>query len=137
MRIKIDFQSRAAIKLADNEKVSLWEPGEGTFDLTDSVLTLSGYWKVSVLGNLLLIPFSWLGPLIRQMFKKDRLEYIPVATIQRIILRRRIGEGTFHVFQSREEGTEVHVFDAFMPDNVIEQLESEAPNVTFAEERPR
>jgi len=110
---KVRFRPRATVDIADNEKVSLWEPGrKGTVRFQHDAIQLDGKWKVSTIGNFL--GGGILGELlIKPLFMKQRTETIPVQNLQRACIHRKKKTVTFHLFQTREEGmVEVHVFQA-------------------------
>jgi hypothetical protein len=133
-KIEIWFEKRAKIALADNEKVSIWETGSGSFDLSESRLILSGYWRVSMIGNFLGAGLLGLI-LIRPFFMRERRESIPVKVIQRIVLHRKGKQYTFHIFQPRADGlVEVHIFTTSAPMAVNEAFRSRAPSLPLTEE---
>lgn len=109
----VNFRKRAAISLADNEKVSLWEPNlDGSIEFSEGEVILSGTWKVSAIGNFL--GCGLLGAiLILPFFMKPREEKIAVENIEQIVMgnTKITGSIVYHIFQARDEGmSEVHVF---------------------------
>jgi len=112
--IKIGFLTRAAVPLADNEKISLWDDfnaSGGSISLQGESLRLQGTWRVSLIGKFL--GSGILGVIfIRPFFQKERVEKVPLKHIERIIVgKNRQGKRVYHLFQSREGGlSEVHTF---------------------------
>jgi DNA-binding transcriptional ArsR family regulator len=127
---KVSFLKRAAVDLADNEKVSLWEPARaGTVRLEKDTIRLDGKWRVSAIGNFL--GGGILGELlIKPFFLKERSEGISVRNLERVVIHQKKKTVTFHLFQTREQGmVEVHVFVAdknVMP-QVTEALKAVVP----------
>jgi len=127
---KISFLKRAAVDLADNEKVSLWEPARsGTVRFQLDAIRLDGKWRVSAIGNLM--GGGILGELlIKPFFLKKRTETIPVQALERAVIHKKKKTVTFHLFQTRDQGmVEVHVFVAVknaLP-QVIELLKAVVP----------
>ncbi len=111
---KVSFLRRAAIELAHNEKVAIWEPTRaGSLYLDDAGIHLDGKWRVSAIGNFL--GGGLLGELIiKPLFLKDRSETIPFESIDKLVIhtrKKRRERITFHILQPREQGmVEVHVF---------------------------
>lgn len=119
--LKVSFLKRAAVDVADNEKVSLWEPARsGTVRFENDAIRLGGKWRVSAIGNLL--GGGLLGELlIKPFFLKERVETIPVQNLERAVIYQKKKTVTFHLFQTRDEGMiEVHVFVA--DKNVVPQV---------------
>jgi len=127
---KISFLKRAAVDLADNEKVSLWAPARsGTVRFQLDAIRLDGKWRVSAIGNLM--GGGILGELlIKPFFLKKRTETIPVQALERAVIHKKKKTVTFHLFQTRDQGmVEVHVFVAVknaLP-QVIELLKAVVP----------
>ena len=108
---KVSFLKRPAIDLADNEKVSLWEPARaGSAHFGKEAIRLGGKWRISFIGNFL--GSGLLGELlIKPFFVKERSETIPVQNIERAVIHQKKKTVTFHLFQTRDQGmVEVHVF---------------------------
>jgi len=133
----ISFLARASVELADNEKVSMWEPTRaGSLRLAEKAIQLEGKWRVSGIGNFL--GGGLLGELlIKPFFLQDRSETIPFQVLDRIVIYRKKEKITFHLFQSREQGMiEVHVFTANknILSELLESLKSNIPADLFKEE---
>lgn len=110
---KVRFLRRAAIDLADNEKVSLWEPARsGTVRFQKDAIQLDGKWRVSAIGNFL--GGGILGELlIKPFFLRERTETIPVQNLERAVIHQKKNKVTLNLFQTRDQGmVEVHVFVA-------------------------
>lgn len=127
---KVSFVKRAAVDLADNEKVSLWELARsGTVRLESDVIRLDGKWRVSTIGNFL--GGGILGELlIKPFFLKERSEAISVQNLERMVIHQKKKTVTFHIFQTRDQGmVEVHVFraDKNVTPQVIEALKAVVP----------
>lgn len=127
---KISFLKRAAVDLADNEKISLWEPARsGTARLENNVIQFDGKWRVSTIGNFL--GGGLLGELlIKPFFLKERSETISVQNLGRVVIHQKKKTVTFHIFQTRNQGmVEVHVFraDKNVIPQVIEALKAVVP----------
>jgi hypothetical protein len=133
---QVTFSPRAAMDLADNEKVALWEPTGASLHVDDKAIHLNGKWKVSAIGNFL--GSGLLGYfLIRPLFMKDRSETIPFQVLERLVIHTKKGRHTYHLFQSREEGlSEVHVFtaDAKNDPALMQALKSSVPSHLLKEE---
>jgi hypothetical protein len=132
----VSFLKRSAIELADNEKVSLWEPmNKGSIEVRAGMVALKGYWRVSWIGNFL--GSGLLGVLlIRPLFMNNRSEEILIPHIQRVVAHKKKDRVTFHFFQSRDEGmVEVHVFtaDKAISPQIVEALRSQMPAAAFEE----
>lgn len=126
----VNFRKRSATTLADNEKVSLWDPDStGSIEFSEDKVILSGIWKVSAIGNFL--GSGCLGAiLIRPFFMKDRKEEIEVANIEQILLGKTkiTGSKVYHIFQARDEGmSEVHVFTTSEGDKIESHLSNLLP----------
>ena len=118
------FLKRAAVDLADNEKVSLWEPlRSASVQFEKDAIRFDGKWRVSAIGNFL--GSGLLGEfLIKPFFLKERTETISVQNLERAVIHQKKKTVTFHLFQMRDQGmVEVHVFVADN-DAVPEVLES-------------
>jgi hypothetical protein len=111
----ISFLPKALVKLADNEKVSIWEARSrrgrrGTLAIEEKTISLAGHWKLSFIGNLLgggLIG-EWL---IKPRFLTTRAQRVPIEAIRGLIVHSRKGRRTYHLFQQRNNNlVEVHVF---------------------------
>jgi hypothetical protein len=109
------FLPKALVKLADNEKVSIWEPRSlrgrrGTLAIEEKTISLGGHWRLSFIGNLLgggLIG-EWL---IKPRFLRKRVQRVPVEAIRGLIVHTKKGRRTYHLFQQRNNNlVEVHVF---------------------------
>jgi hypothetical protein len=127
---KISFWYRAEVDLADNEKVSLWEPTRsGTVRFQKDAIQLNGKWKVSILGTVLCSVI--LGELlIKPFFLKERTEIISVQNLKRVVILQKKKFIAFHLFQTRDQGmVEVHVFmaDKNTVSQVIESLKAVVP----------
>lgn len=121
---KIGFRNRAAIELADNEKVAIWEPTRaGTLRVKNNAVQLDGKWKVSAIGSFL--GSGLLGELlIKPFFLNDRSETIPVQNIERAVVHQKKKNICFHLFQTRDKGmVEVHVFQLAQKEAVPEVWE--------------
>jgi hypothetical protein len=133
---KINF-AKAAVQLADNEKMSLWDRNEtGTISRREDTIFINGIWRISAIGNFL--GGGLLGVLlIRPFFRKTRAESISVQHVERVAVSKKklLSGKVFHLFQSRDGGkSEVHVFTAFNENNVpdIEEfLKSVVPQERF------
>ena len=126
----VSFLKRAAVDLADNEKVSLWEPARsGTVRFQKDAIRLDGKWRVSAIGNFL--GGGILGELlIKPFFLKERTETISVQNLERAVIHQKKKTVTFHLFQTRDQGmVEVHVFvaDKNAVPQVIESLKAVVP----------
>jgi hypothetical protein len=118
---KVSFLRKTAVDLADNEKVSLWEPARsGTVRLDKDGIKLNGNWRVSAIGKFL--GSGLLGELfIKPFFLKERAETIPVQNLERALVYQKKKNVTFHLFQTRDQGmVEVHVF--MVDKNVLPQV---------------
>ena len=116
----IVFAPKALVKLADNEKVSLWEPTvvrnrRGTLTLEEKSISLSGHWKVSFIGNL--FGGGLLGEwLIKPLFLRERSEVVPIEAVRGVLVhtnqyRTEKGRRTYHLLQQRNHNlVEVHAF---------------------------
>lgn len=109
------FVPKALVKLADNEKVSLWEPSAlrsrpGTLKLEDKAVSLSGHWKVSFIGNL--FGGGLLGEwLIKPLFLRERSEVVPIEAIRGLLVHTKKDRRTYHLLQQRNHNlVEVHAF---------------------------
>jgi len=109
------FVPKALVKLADNEKPSLWEPSairqrRGTLKLEEKVISLSGSWKVSFIGNL--FGGGMLGELlIKPLFLRERSEVVPVEAIRGLLVQTKKDRRTYHLLQQRNHNlVEVHAF---------------------------
>jgi hypothetical protein len=127
---KVRFLKRTAVDLADNEKVSLWEPARsGTVRFQKDAIRLDGKWRVSAIGNFL--GGGILGELlIKPFFLKERTETISVQNLERVVIHQKKKTVTFHLFQTRDQGmVEVHVFvaDKNAVPQVIESLKAVVP----------
>jgi hypothetical protein len=127
---KVNFLYRAAVDLADNEKISLWEfKRSGTVQFQPGVVQLNGKWRVSPIGYFM--SNGLLGELlIKPLILKARSESIPVQNLERVIIVQKKKKFTFHLFQGRDQGmVEVHVFTAdktTLP-QVLESLKAVVP----------
>jgi hypothetical protein len=116
---KISFVKKAAVPLADKEKVSPWDVMEsGTIGRREDTITIRGTWRVSAIGNFL--GGGLLGVLlIRPFFAKSREQSIPVQQVERVVVRKKWSGKVYHLFQSRDDGiSEVHAFTAYAERNV-------------------
>jgi hypothetical protein len=111
----IVFAPKPLVKLADNEKVSLWEPTvlrnrRGTLQLEEKTISLSGHWKVSFIGNLFgggLIG-EWL---IKPLFLRERSEVVPIEAVRGLLVHTKKDRRTYHLLQQRNSNLiEVHAF---------------------------
>jgi hypothetical protein len=114
------FVPKALVKLADNEKASLWEPSalrqrRGTLKLEEKAISLIGHWKVSFIGNL--FGGGLLGEwLIKPLFLRERSEVVPSEAIRGVIVHTNEyltekGRRTYHLLQQRNNNRiEVHIF---------------------------
>jgi len=127
---KVSFLKRAAVELADNEKISLWEAARsGTIRFEKDAIRLDGKWRVSFIGNFL--GSGLLGELlIKPFFLKERSEILSVQNLERAVIHQKKKVITFHLFQSRDQGmVEVHVFvaDKNTAPQVVEALKAVVP----------
>ena len=134
---KVSFLKRASVDLADNEKVSIWEPTRGgSLTVSDSSVHLSGKWRVSAIGNFL--GGGLLGELlIKPFFLKDRSETVPFDAMERAVIHTKKKRTTFHIFQSRDQGmVEVHVFvaDKNATPEIVKALKATVPSDLLKEE---
>lgn len=134
---KVSFLKRASVDLADNEKVSIWEPTRaGSMYVSDGGVHLSGKWRVSAIGNFL--GGGLLGELlIKPFFLKDRSETVPFDAMERVVIHTKKKRTTFHVFQSRDQGmVEVHVFvaDKNTTPEIAKALKTTVPENLLKEE---
>jgi hypothetical protein len=111
----IVFLPKAAVKLADNEKVSLWEPSvlrnrHAKLRLDDKAVSLSGHWRVSFIGNL--FGSGVLGEwLIKPLFLRERSQVVPVEAVRGLLVHTKKDRRTYHLLQQRNRNlVEVHVF---------------------------
>jgi hypothetical protein len=109
------FVPKALVKLADNEKASLWEPSavrqrRGTLRLEDKAISLSGHWKVSFIGNL--FGGGLLGEwLIKPLFLRERSEVVPIEAVRGLLVHTKKDRRTYHLLQQRNSNmVEVHIF---------------------------
>lgn len=135
--LKISFLTRATIDLADNEKVSIWEPTRGgSININENSINLEGKWRVSAIGNFL--GSGLLGELlIKPFFLKDRSENISFQNIERLLVHTKKKKTTFHIFQSREGGmVEVHIFRAneTISSNILNVIKMYVPKNLLKEE---
>jgi len=110
--VMVSFKKRAAVDLADNEKVSLWEPTQpGFVEFQKDAIQLNGAWRLSAIANFL--GGGILGDLfIKPLLQKSRAETISVLNLERAVIHRKKKDVTFHLFQTRDQGmVEVHVFE--------------------------
>jgi hypothetical protein len=128
---RVTFKWQAAVELADNEKVSLWEPMyPGTVRFQKHAIQLDGKWRLSAIGRILPgLLGGALGELIRQrFFLKERSETISAQNLERAMIRQKKQTARFHLFQTRDQGmVEVHVFKAEDGPQVIEALKGVVP----------
>ncbi|MGO9095916.1 MAG: hypothetical protein ACLQGV_11905 [Bryobacteraceae bacterium] len=111
----ISFLPKALVKLADNEKVSIWEPKpfrgrRATLAIEEKGISLDGYWRLSLIGNLLggRLMLEWL---LKPLFLTKRAQRVPVDAIRGLIVHSKKGRRTYHLFQQRNNNlVEVHVF---------------------------
>ena len=134
---KVSFLKRAAVELADNEKVSVWEPSRaGSLHVDEAAIHLEGKWRVSAIGNFL--GGGLLGELlIKPLFLKDRSETIPFEDVDRLVIQTKKKKTTFHIFQPREQGmVEVHVFraDKEATPGLMDAIKSSVPSHLVQEE---
>jgi len=124
---QITFAKRAAVPLADNEKVSAWEDGRGSITRLEDAITLKGTWRVSAAANV--VGGGLLGALlIRPFFMKDREETIPLQHLERVVVRKKWTGKVFHLFQNRDGGmVEVHAFTAYKEEDIEQFLKSLLP----------
>lgn len=111
----IVFAPKPLVKLADNEKVSLWEPTvlrnrRGTLQLEEKSISLSGHWKVSFIGNL--FGGGLLGEwLIKPLFLRERSEVVPLEAVRGVLVHTKKERRTYHLLQQRNHNlVEVHIF---------------------------
>lgn len=109
------FVPKALVKLADNEKASLWEPSavrqrRGTLKLEEKAISLSGHWKVSFIGNL--FGGGLLGEwLIKPLFLRERSEVVPIEAVRGLLVYTKKDRRTYHLLQQRNNNmVEVHMF---------------------------
>jgi len=134
---KVSFLKRASIDLADNEKVSIWEPTRaGSVAVSDTGVHLTGKWRVSAIGNFL--GGGLLGELlIKPFFLKDRSETVPFDAMERVVVHAKKKRTTFHIFQPRDQGmVEVHVFvaDKNATPEIVKALKTAVPGDLLKEE---
>jgi hypothetical protein len=115
MEFPISFLPKALVKLAGNEKVSIWEARSfrgrrGTLVIEERAISLAGHWKLSFIGNLLgggLIG-EWL---IKPLFLTKRAQRVPIEAMRGLMVHSKKGRRTYHLFQQRNNNlAEVHVF---------------------------
>jgi len=134
---KVSFLKRASIDLADNEKVSIWEPTRaGSVAVSDTGVHLTGKWRVSAIGNFL--GGGLLGELlIKPFFLKDRSETVPFDAMERVVVHAKKKRTTFHIFQPRDQGmVEVHVFggEKNATPEIVKALKTAVPGDLLKEE---
>jgi hypothetical protein len=109
------FVPKAAVKLADNEKISLWEPSvlrsrRGMLKLEDKAISLSGHWKASLVGDLFGggVIGEWL---VKPLILRERSEVVPIQAVRGLLVRTRMDRRTYHLLQQRNSNlVEVHIF---------------------------
>ena len=111
---KVSFLGKAGIDLADNERLSLWEPSRGgAVGFENGSICIHGKWRLSGLANFICL--GLLGELVIKplVFLRERSEAVPLECIERIMVQEQKKSVEFYVFQSRDGNMiEVHAFRA-------------------------
>jgi hypothetical protein len=112
----ISFLPKALVKLAGNEKISIWEPRSsrgrrGTLAIKEQTVSLGGHWWLSFIPNLFGGDHRISEWLIKPLFLTKRAQRAPLEAIRGLIVHTQKGRRTYHLFQQRNNNlVEVHVF---------------------------